>query len=147
MCAFFERDGLIARCPPVVRVRVRGGVGSGIVVLEGFLSGFARPSCGRVLRPAVPRREENSKTYGIFFYPHTDLPLRPSRRRRVHRRRHSAVTLHFGLPARNCRRVYNSCLSLSLLGRERTVRACVCTWVAGWAPIPLFYPHNTMMHL
>ena len=127
MCAFFERDGLIARCPPVVRVRVRGGVGSGIVVLEGFLSGFARPSCGRVLRPAVPRREENSKTYGIFFYPHTDLPLRPSRRRRVHRRRrrrHSAVTLHFGLPARNCRRVYNSCLSLFLDANVPCVRVC-----------------------
>ena len=96
-----------------------------IVVLEGFLSGFARWPYRERERERERREGRRIARLMASFFTRTHIsasPLLPPACREGtsrHSRRRSAVTLHFGLPARNCRRVYNSCLSL---GRVRIVR-------------------------
>ena len=150
------RDGLIARCPSF---RVRCGVAG--PAPPSLRPGRITSSClkafylallgGRTERERERERREGRRIARLMasFFTRTHIsasPLLPPACREGtsrHSRRRSAVTLHFGLPARNCRRVYNSCLSLL----DAYVSCVVCMCVVVGAPITLFYPHNTTMHL
>ena len=152
------RDGLIARCPSF---RVRCGVAG--PAPPSLRPGRITSSClkafylallgGRTEREREREREreerrgENSKTYGIFFYPHTHLCL-SSPPACLPRGNESpfASSQRSDITFRFARAELQACLQFLPLSWTRTYRAwCVCG--SSGAPIPLFYPHNTTMHL